>query len=99
LNLCRSSAAPVHAQPDFSSTDLDMYPIFRGYSGNLAILMEGVMAKETATKMQVFVIEDEPTLALLIWSRKPSNASGPCHFGGDGDCLLGPCRSADALSP
>jgi hypothetical protein len=64
LNLCRSSAAPVHAQPDFSSTDLDMYPIFRGYSGNPAILMKAVMANETVTKMRVLVIEDEPTMAL-----------------------------------
>jgi hypothetical protein len=43
-----------------------MYPIFRGFSGNPAILMEAVMAKETATKMRVLVIEDEPTMALLI---------------------------------
>jgi hypothetical protein len=66
-----------------------MYPIFRGYSGNLAILMEGVMANETATKMRVLVIEDEPTMALLIKEALWRRWRLP----------LRPCRSADALSP
>jgi hypothetical protein len=66
----------------FHQLNFDEHRIFRGYSGNAGNTVGRSDGRGNRYKDAVLVIEDEPTMALLIGSadsRKP--------FGGDGDCL------------